>query len=216
LTSQSDILRKEIYQGIDEGRDLSTSDSRNEFFEDICQSYPDIFDKRRSRTLFVKIIQGCLEKRGKNLHQYHLKRKTEFRFNPKLNATIASKSVEPISQPEAKHVPEPQLKDVPTEQQQIQPQIQNHLSKKAISSLFQSVFMPLKAINPDMELLTEEEGNHLADMWYNTLSKIEDEKIRDIVLPAIGTAGIVSSKIIKARKLRKEREKEQVETEFYN
>lgn len=216
MTSQSDILRKEIYRAIDEGRDLSTSDSRNEFFEEVCKSYPDIFDKRRSRTLFVKIIQGCLEKRGKNLHQYHLKRKTEFRFNPKLNATLASKSVEPISKPEAKHVSEPQLKDAPTEQQQIQPPIQNHWSKKAISSLFQSVFMPLKAMNPDMELLTEEEGNHLADMWYNTFSKIEDEKIRDIVFPAIGTLGIVSSKIIKARKLRKVREKEQAETEFYN
>ena len=209
--SKSDLLRKAIFRGLDENYDFSNRSSRKQFWFDFCESNSDVFDKDKDRTLFVKIIQDCLKKRGLDPASFGLKRRN-YRFDIGYSASLAPNLVESVALPiETKSSSQQILLQKPKEEG-CKPEDLVQFDKEAVGSFFQSLFLSFSAINPHMELLTVQEKNALSDMWnaaFQRLGKTE----REVLLPLIGTLGIFSSKVIKARKQRKTKEKEQTDKE---
>ena len=210
--SKSDLLRKDIFRGLDESYDFSNKYSRKQFWHDFCESNSDVFDKDKDRTLFVKILQDCIKKRGIDPASFGLKRRN-YRFDIGYSSSLAPNLVESMALP---------LENTESSSQQVLLQkphedgfksVEEELfDKEAVGSFFQSLFMSFTAINPYLELLSVQEKNALADMWHAAFQRLGKTE-KEFLMPAIGTLGIFSSKVIKARKQRKAQEKETTDKE---
>ncbi|MGI0096884.1 MAG: hypothetical protein ACREAJ_00705 [Nitrosopumilaceae archaeon] len=210
--SKSDLLRKDIYRGLDESYDFSNRYSRKQFWFDFCESNSDVFDKDKDRTLFVKILQDCLKKRRIDPASLGLKRRN-YRFDIEYSSSLAPKLVKSLALPRepTKSSAQQIVLQKPIEDgfKQVE---QDLFDKEAVGSFFQSLFLSFSAINPYFELLSVQEKNALADMWYAAFQRLGKTE-RELLIPAIGTLGIFSSKVIKARKERKAQEKETADKE---
>lgn len=197
--SIGDLLRDYIDKLLDDDYDFSYASKRREAMHTFCELHKDKgFKPEIIRTYFRKILTKCLREKGQDPRPTGAGKKG-LRFVPDMQAYI-----QPEPQPEA-YSPE----KVPEEQEQkplaLKPIIEN-ISNESIGAFFAGLFFFLKIWYTELEGLTEQEKESLAEMWKPAFQKYLSEKFALIVVPTIATIGMFAPKLYKARKLKKEKE----------
>ncbi|QMU53533.1 MAG: hypothetical protein GKS07_10995 [Nitrosopumilus sp.] len=90
-----------------------------------------------------------------------------------------------------------------------QPYVNPNVTLDSIGGLAQGCMYGLKALLPDLEMLSDDEKKGIAEILMPPISRIEDEKIQLYLFPIIGILGIVGPKIAKARVIKKEKKIEE-------
>jgi hypothetical protein len=122
------------------------------------------------------------------------------RFNSDLNPKITP-------EPQAGVVdssPKPKAGD-PIPQGGIVPVVPETFDVKAVSASINSLYLMLRTIYPDLELLSDEEKDSLGSLWKSAFNKYLTDNFAEIVIPLMATFGIFAPKILEARKKKKER-----------
>jgi len=220
--SQSDILREEIDQKIDQGIDMTDSKIRNEYLADLCNRRSE-FDITKARTMVLKITKERYDKRGYTSEVAKLSRKPYYKFNVKLNEEITGRKLErrkkqnESSQNQQRPA---QNQDLLLEQQPIPKPPQEftqrtikytHWTPERVGEVFQALLLPFTRKYPELKL-DKEQKRSIGYLWLPTFQMFGSEYLQFLGLPTLGAIGILSSKDSK----KEDSDKEQIDTEFYN
>jgi len=184
---------------------LKLSSDRTNKFKEMCNKFR--WDYEKTRTTIQKAFKQVVKGR-KNL-------------NPS-DYGIGNKIPRYVTDLDAQITPEPQPGAVEPKVEQTQttttvapvttpPQIQN-FDEKGVAASFNAIFLMLRSLYSDLELLTDDEKDSLGKMWLPAFNRHLTEKWAIIGVPFIATVGIFLPKIISARRLKKAKEKEEKET----
>ena len=77
---------------------------------------------------------------------------------------------------------------------------------KAVSASINSLYLMLRTVYPDLELLSDEEKESLGALWKTAFNKYLTDNFAEIIIPLMATFGIFAPKILEARKKKKLRE----------
>lgn len=212
--TQADSLRTWIENKIKEKFDYSKASYKKNDRIAFCNAHPEFKATEKSiRSHHNKILDEIGPKNGKTPNELGKK-------VPKVSSTMLSSksdmdsSIEPVPQPEIPGtIPSgPQIPGQPPTPDA--PYINPNMTVDSIGAIAQGGMAGIKAILPELELLTEEEQKSIGAILLPPLSRISDERIQLYLLPILGVLGIVGPKIAKARGIRKEkkiREKQEKE-----
>ena len=225
--SQADLLREHIEKRFNENYDYSKSSYKKNDRIAFYEAHPELqMTESKIRKHFDKILDEVARLKGKTPDQIGKKIP---RVNPRMvqaqsdmNATI--QGVPQDAQANLVGAPEVVQPQVGPEQQQQQqanqPYINPNMSVESVGALVQGGMAGIKAVLPDLELLSDEEKLAAGQILLPPMQRIQDERIQLYVLPLLGLFGIIGPKIGKAvnkrkeRKAREAREKEEKEHEL--
>ena len=212
--SQADLLREHIEQKFNENYDYSKSSYKKKDRIAFCEKHPELnLTESKVRKHFDKILDEVAKLKGKTPDQIGKKIP---RVNPRMvqaqsdmNATI--EGVPQAAQANlvgAPQIAQPQVGPGQGQQQpnqQQQPYVNPNMSVESVGALVQGGMAGIKAILPDLELLSDEERLAAGQILLPPMQRIQDERIQLYVLPLLGLFGIIGPKIGKAINKRKER-----------
>lgn len=213
--SQADILREQIDAKIKENYDWSNTQLKREFKNQLLEKYPDLFSKTSLDSNFYRILNKCLIRAGKDPRSYGLKGKP-----PKLNT--ASNDMEANIRPEPQDGSVTQKEEqtqnkiqqsTPEEQTQEQPQDNaknwENFDEEAVGAAFQALLIPIRAMYPEMESLSDQEKKSLGKLWLPAFKKYLSEHWALVGIPLLATVAIIAPKAGKARRAKLDKQKKE-------
>ncbi len=201
--SLADLLRNHIREQLQQNFDYSLKSNRKADIEIFISRNQMNLDKKQTaksiRPSHDKILDEQLKNKGidpKSLGRVSKKP----RFNSDLNPKITP-------EPQAGVVdssPKPKAGD-PIPQGGVVPVVPETFDVKAVSASINSLYLMLRTVYPDLELLSDEEKESLGSLWKSAFNKYLTDNFAEIVIPLMATFGIFAPKIMQARKLKKEK-----------
>jgi len=201
--SLADLLRNHIREQLQQNYDYSLKSNRKADIEIFISRNQMNLDKKQTaksiRPSHDKILDEQLKNKGidpKSLGRVSKKP----RFNSDLNPKITP-------EPQAGVVdssPKPKAGD-PIPQGGIVPVVPETFDVKAVSASINSLYLMLRTVYPDLELLSDEEKDSLGALWKSAFNKYLTDNFAEIIIPLMATFGIFAPKILEARKKKKER-----------
>ena len=217
--SQADLLREWIEKKFSENYDYSKSSYKKNDRIAFCKEHPELnLTESKVRKHFDKILDEVAKLKGKTPQDIG---KKVPKANPKMVQAQSDMNATIQGVPQAEFVGGPQVQQptqaAPGQSQPNQPYINPNMSVESVGALVQGGMAGIKAVLPDLELLSDEEKLAAGQILLPPMQRIQDERIQLYVLPLLGLFGIIGPKIGKAlnkrreRKAREAREKEEKE-----
>jgi len=199
--SLADLLRNHIREQLAQNYDYSLASNRKADIEIFIQRNSMNLDKKQTaitmRPSHDRILDEQLKNKGidpKSLGRVSKKP----RFNSDLKPTITP-------EPQAGVVdtsPKPKAGD-PVQQGGLVPVVPETFDTKAVSASINSLYLMLRTVYPDLELLSDEEKDSLGALWKSAFNKYLTDSFAEIIIPLMATFGIFAPKILEARKKKK-------------
>ncbi len=202
--SLADLLRNHIREQLAQNYDYSLASNRKADIEIFISRNQMNLDKKQTaksiRPSHDKILDEQLKNKGidpKSLGRVSKKPRFNSDLNPKITPEPQAGVVDSSPKPKAGQEPIPQGGVVPV--------VPETFDVKAVSASINSLYLMLRTIYPDLELLTDEEKESLGSLWKSAFNKYLTDNFAEIVIPLMATFGIFAPKILEARKKKKER-----------
>ena len=202
--SLADLLRNHIREQLNQNYDYSLKSNRKADIEIFIQRNQKDLDKKQTtntiRPSHDKILDEQLKNKGIDPASLGRVAKKP-RFNSDLKANITPEPQAGIvdSSPKTKGgtpVPVGQAGGVV----QVVPET---FDTKAVSASINSLYLMLRTVYPDLELLSDEEKDSLGSLWKSAFNKYLTDNFAEIIIPLMATFGIFAPKILEARKKKK-------------
>lgn len=204
--SQADLLREWIEKKFSENYDYSKSSYKKNDRIAFCKQHPELnLTESKVRKHFDKILDEVAKQKGKTPEQIG---KKVPRVNPKMVQAQSDMNATIQGVPQAELIGGPQVQQpqvISGQEQPNQPYVNPNMSVESVGALVQGGMAGIKAILPDLELLSDEEKLAAGQILLPPMQRIQDERIQLYVLPLLGIFGIIGPKIGKALNKRKER-----------
>ena len=201
--SLADLLRNHIREQLNQNYDYSLASNRKADIEIFISRNQNNLDKKQTskaiRPSHSKILDEQLKNKGidpKSLGRTPKKP----RFNSDLKPNITP-------EPQAGVVdssPKPKAGD-PVGQAGVVQVVPETFDEKGVSASINSLYLMLRTVYPDLELLSDEEKDSLGSLWKSAFNKYLTDNFAEIIIPLMATFGIFAPKILEARKKKKER-----------
>jgi len=210
--SLADLLRNHINEQLKQSFDYSTAFNRKADIEKFIEQNKNQLDKKTSNAKSIRpshsrALDECLKNKG--IDPASLGRKSHKpKFNSDLNPIIS-----PEPQSGKLDSTPPKLQDgkpIPAGGVGVVPVVET-FDQKAVSASINSFYLMLRAVYPDLELLTEEEKESLGNLWHTAFNKYFTDRYAEILIPFVATFGMLAPKIIEARKKKKLKKGETIE-----
>jgi len=201
--SLADLLRNHIREQLNQNYDYSLASNRKADIEIFISRNQNNLDKKQTskaiRPSHSKILDEQLKNKGidpKSLGRTPKKP----RFNSDLKPNITP-------EPQAGVVDSSPKKGAPpvAGQAGVVQVVPETFDQKAVSASINSLYLMLRTVYPDLELLSDEEKESLGALWKSAFNKYLTDNFAEIVIPLMATFGIFAPKIIEARKKKKEK-----------
>jgi len=196
MPNQNQQIRDFITNLFDDKYNFSDKKLRSLALTNYCKKYK--LDKKKVASAFYPQLSVILEEKGIMPQSYGLKKTKP----PSPNSDIIGK-IQPEPVPDDKKpAGQPQLKTDGTGQGQGMPPPQGEtyiITTQHVGAFFAALYLVLKLKWRALEDLTAEEKQALAEMWLPAFQRYMSEKMKLIVLPIIGTIGLLAPKIHRAR-----------------
>jgi len=171
--SQSDLPREWIEKQFDEGKDLSKASYKRKSIKDFVEAHPELSTtEKKVRVHFANILKVAAIKK-KSPEEIGIKK-------PKVNPVM----IQVTSDMQATIQPRPQdaqanLAGAPVQQisqigQPNQPYVNPNMTVESVGALVQGGLTGIKAILPELELLSEQEQKSIGNMWLPSVQRIQD------------------------------------------
>lgn len=211
--STGELLKDYIDKLIEDDYDFSHASKRREAMHAFCELNKDKgFKPEKIRTYFRKILTKCLTEKDIDPRPTGVG-KRELRAVPAPSGIVPKITPEPV--PSSTTTEQPKTLAPPEDQQQEQAgeekQVTYEITKQHVAAFCVALYLVLKIKWSLLEDLTTDEKNTLAEMWLPCFQRYMGEKMKLVILPTIGTIGIIAPKIHDARKLKKEKEVQEQE-----
>lgn len=201
--SLADLLRNHIREQLAQNYDYSLKSNRKADIEIFIQRNQNNLNKKQTwqiiRPSHDKILDEQLKNKGIDPQSLGRVSKKP-RFNSDLKPNIT---------------PEPQAGVVDTSQKikagdpipqgGVVPVVPETFDTKAVSASINSLYLMLRTVYPDLELLSDEEKDSLGSLWKSAFNKYLTDNFAEIIIPLMATFGIFAPKILEARKKKKQR-----------
>ena len=201
--SLADLLRNHIREQLQANYDYSLKSNRKADIEIFISRNQMNLDKSKNskaiRPSHSKILDEQLKNKGidpKSLGRVSKKPRFNSDLNPKITPEPQAGVVDSSPKPKAGE---------PIPQGGVVPVVPETFDVKAVSASINSLYLMLRTIYPDLELLTDEEKESLGSLWKSAFNKYLTDNFAEIVIPLMATFGIFAPKILEARKKKKER-----------
>ena len=197
-SSLADLLRNHINQQLENNFDYSLSSNRKQDIQNFISSHQTDLSKDQSNIKTIrpshnKILDDCMKNKG--IDPASLGRKSK---KPKFNSDLKP-NITPEPQagvPDSSPAPKVDSKGLPIPVAVIP----ETFDVKAVSASINSLYLMLRTIYPDLELLSEEEKDSLGTLWKSAFNKYLTDSFAEILIPIMATFGIFAPKILQARK----------------
>jgi len=203
--SLADLLRNHINEQLKQSFDYSTAFNRKADIEKFIENNKQFLDKKTSnpksiRPSHSRALDECLKNKG--IDPSSLGRKSHKpKFNSDLNAVITPETQTGKND----STPPPKTAGTAPVQQGgvVVAPVPETFDQKAVSASINSFYLMLRAVYPDLELLTEEEKDSLGNLWHTAFNKYFTDKYAELLIPFVATFGMLAPKILEARKKKK-------------
>lgn len=201
--SLADLLRNHIREQLNHNYDYSLKSNRKADIEIFIQRNQKDLDKKQTsntiRPSHDKILDEQLKNKGIDPASLGRVAKKP-RFNSDLKANITPEPQAGIvdSSPKTKGGA-----PVPVGQAGVVQVIPETFDTKAVSASINSLYLMLRTVYPDLELLSDEEKDSLGSLWKSAFNKYLTDNFAEIIIPLMATFGIFAPKILEARKKKK-------------
>jgi len=199
--SLADLLRNHIREQLAQNYDYSLASNRKADIEIFIQRNQKDLDKKQTskaiRPSHSKILDEQLKNKGIDPASLGRTPKKP-RFNSDLKPNITPEPQAGV----ADTSPKPKAGD-PIPQGGVVPVVPETFDTKAVSASINSLYLMLRTVYPDLELLTEEEKDSLGALWKSAFNKYLTDNFAEIIIPLMATFGIFAPKILEARKKKK-------------
>jgi len=199
--SLADLLRNHIREQLAQNYDYSLASNRKADIEIfISRNQKDLDAKQTGKAIrpsHSKILDEQLKNKGidpKSLGRTPKKP----RFNSDLNPKITPEPQAGVLDTS----PKPKAGD-PVGQTGVVQVVPETFDTKAVSASINSLYLMLRTVYPDLELLSEEEKDSLGALWKSAFNKYLTDNFAEIIIPLMATFGIFAPKILEARKKKK-------------
>ena len=194
----SELIRNHIEQQFDNSYDYTSKENRKKDLEDFCMQNG--LDPEKTRTLFQKVFRKIVKQKKLNPNDYDIGTKTKMPLiGSDMNAIIepvpqSSPLVVPPQSVSAEIAPAPALTSY-------------QYDEFSVSATLDGFYQTVRALfAPAAELLTDEEKSSIGKMWQPLFNRFITEDWQIVGVAVMGTSGIFMPKIIKARKIKKEKD----------
>jgi len=201
--SLADLLRNHIREQLAHNYDYSLKSNRKADIEIFIQRNQKDLDKKNTYTTIRpshdKILDEQLKNKGidpKSLGR--VSKKPHFNSDLKPNITPEPQAGVVDSSPK-KQGGTP----APVGQAGVVPVVPETFDTKAVSASINSLYLMLRTVYPDLELLSDEEKDSLGSLWKSAFNKYLTDNFAEIIIPLMATFGIFAPKILEARKKKK-------------
>jgi len=201
--SLADLLRNHIREQLAQNYDYSLKSNRKADIEIFIQRNQMNLDKKQTgksiRPSHDKILDEQLKNKGIDPASLgRTPKKPRFNSDLKPNITPEPQAGVVDSSPKTKGTP-------PVGQAGVVQVVPETFDVKAVSASINSLYLMLRTVYPDLELLSEEEKDSLGALWKSAFNKYLTDNFAEIIIPLMATFGIFAPKILEARKKKKER-----------
>ncbi len=208
-STQAQKLRDFIKPLVDSGSDIGNPKVRTEQLKIFCEQNKLKFDPKalkKIRGQFNRELEKVLKDKGIPAQTLGLKKTKLAHVNRDMVINVRPEPV-PVSGKAPIGAPPPTTPPAATPPPQVDERgnvISYYtLTVKHVSAFFAALYLVIKVKWEFLEDLTPEEKETLAEMWLPAFQKYLGENWKLIILPFVGTIGLLSPKIAKARKLQK-------------
>ena len=205
--SQADLIRQDIETKLAAGYDFSKSSLKQSAVKEFIESHPELETTvAKLQKAYYPILKEYAKKQGVNIasNKKRLLKPNESMLHGDMDTTIS-----PVPQ-----IVQPQIQQPMMNQESVQPvhtmTIEHDIA--GVSASINAFYLVVKTVfAPQAELLTEEEKKSLGSIWLPIFNKyLQNEK--SVILVAVASSiGIVAPKLVKGRKLKKEKDAEKNE-----
>jgi len=201
--SLADLLRNHIREQLAQNYDYSLKSNRKADIEIFIQRNQKDLDKKQTsntiRPSHGKILDESLKNKGIDPASLgRVSKKPRFNSDLKPNITPEPQAGKLDSTP-------PPKGGVPVPQGGVVQVVPETFDTKAVSASINSLYLMLRTVYPDLELLSDEEKDSLGALWKSAFNKYLTDNFAEIIIPLMATFGIFAPKILEARKKKKER-----------
>ncbi len=201
--SLADLLRNHIREQLNQNYDYSLRSNRKADIEIFIQRNQKDLDKKQStntiRPSHDKILDEQLKNKGIDPASLgRVPKKPRFNSDLKANITPEPQAGIVDSSPKTKGGT-----PVPVGQAGVIPVVPETFDTKAVSASINSLYLMLRTVYPDLELLSDEEKDSLGSLWKSAFNKYLTDNFAEIIIPLMATFGIFAPKILEARKKKK-------------
>jgi len=201
--SLADLLRNHIREQLAQNYDYSLASNRKADIQIFIERNQMNLDKKQTATTMRPSHDRILDEQLKNkgIDPKSLGRVSKKpRFNSDLNPKITPEPQAGVLDSS----PKPKAGDpIPQGQGGLVPVVPETFDTKAVSASINSLYLMLRTVYPDLELLSDEEKDSLGSLWKSAFNKYLTDNFAEIVIPLMATFGIFAPKILEARKKKK-------------
>ena len=202
--SLADLLRNHIREQLNQNYDYSLKSNRKKDIEIFIERNQKDLNKTQTektvRPSHGTILDECLKNKGIDPASLgRVAKKPRFNSDLKPNITPEPQAGVVDTSPKTKG-------STPVPQAGVVPVVPETFDVKAVSASINSLYLMLRTVYPDLELLTDEEKESLGSLWKTAFNKYLTDNFAEIIIPLMATFGIMAPKILEARKKKKTRE----------
>ena len=199
--SLADLLRNHIREQLNQNYDYSLKSNRKKDIEIFIERNQKDLNKTQTektvRPSHGTILDECLKNKGIDPASLGRVAKKP-RFNSDLKPNITPEPQAGVVDTSSKTKVTP-----PVGQAGVVQPIPETFDVKAVSASINSLYLMLRTVYPDLELLTDEEKESLGSLWKTAFNKYLTDNFAEIIIPLMATFGIMAPKILEARKKKK-------------
>jgi len=209
MVSQNTQIAEFLSELFKQNYNFSSQKSRSDALTNYCKKYK-IIDKKKVRSAFYPALNKMLEESGIPPQTFGLKKTKPLSVNSDLIPHIHPEPVPDTTKPkgnagmisntgQASEITQPRLSPdgrLLTDEMYV-------ITTRHVGAFFAALYLVLKLKWKFLEDLSEEDKTALAEMWLPAFQRYLSDKMKLIVLPVIGTIGLMAPKIQKAKQLAK-------------
>lgn len=201
--SLADLLRNHIREQLSQNYDYSLKSNRKADIEIFIQKNQTNLNKTQTansiRPSHDKMLDEQLQNKGIDPASLgRVPKKPKFNSDLKPNITPEPQAGVVDTSPKNK----PKAGD-PIPQGGVVQVVPDTFDVKAVSASINSLYLMLRTVYPDLELLSDEEKDSLGALWKSAFNKYLTDNFAEIIIPLMATFGIFAPKILEARKKKK-------------
>jgi len=199
--SLADLLRNHIREQLNQNYDYSLKSNRKADIEIFIErNQKDLNKTQTSKTIRPShgtMLDECLKNKGIDPASLgRVAKKPRFNSDLKPNITPEPQAGVVDTSPKKKGM-------APVDQTGVVQVIPETFDVKAVSASINSLYLMLRTVYPDLELLSDEEKDSLGALWKTAFNKYLTDNFAEIIIPLMATFGIMAPKILEARKKKK-------------
>jgi len=203
----ADLLRNHIREQLNQNYDYSLKSNRKADIEIFIERNKKDLNKSQTsiaiRPSHGVILDECLKNKGIDPSSLgRTSKKPKFNSDLKPNITPEPQAGLADTSPKTKGG----APVVPVGQAGVVPVVPETFDVQAVSASINSLYLMLRTVYPDLELLSKEEKESLGALWKTAFNKYLTDSFAEIIIPLMATFGIFAPKILEARKKKKLRE----------